>query len=64
MIFAEKNIYIKKEILELKNVNYFFASLTMIDLGHWVHNYYELKTILTFLLAFSRWQIHQTLMKV
>ena len=42
----------------------FFVSLTMIDLGHWVHNYSESQKIFTFLLAFSRWLICQTLMKV
>ena len=37
----------------------FFASLIMINLGHWVHNYSEPQKILVFLFGFSRWT-HQT----
>ena len=33
-------------------------------MGHWVHSYSESLKISTFLLAFSRWGIRQTLMKI
>ena len=38
----------------------FFVSLTMINLGHWIHIYSESQKILLFFLAFSRWPIRQT----
>ena len=41
----------------------FCVSITMIDVGFWVHNYSESQKILTFLLGFPRWRIRQTLRK-
>ena len=38
----------------------FFASLIMINLGHWVHNYSEPQKILVFLFGFSSWRTRQT----